>query len=83
MYIPKRDYRFEYLDEVCAHIEETSCSLGCVHAEPDHEYLSVTCPIMAKIWDEEPMEEFDDRGDEGVFCKARVSPDTIGQGVLF
>lgn len=82
-YIPRRDYRFEYMTEAMTNIEENSCSLGCVHAEMDNEYLSITCPVMNKIWDEKPIEEFEDAGDEGLFCKVRVPLETIGQGRLF
>lgn len=65
MYVPKRDYRFEYVTEVMAHVEENQC-VSCVFRE-EGEY-PMCLPIAAKITLEEPVEEINDLGSSGLSC---------------
>lgn len=68
MYKPHRDYRFEYLYEAMEHIEETQC-IDCKFVEPGEYPMCVE--ISGKFLMEEPIEEIEDLGNDGLRCTLR------------
>lgn len=68
-YIPRRDYRFEYVFEAMKHVEERDCK-DCIFAVPG-EY-PMCLPISSMFLTEEPVEEIDDLGDDGLRCTKKV-----------
>jgi hypothetical protein len=65
-YIPRRDYRFEYLTEAASFIEERQCET-CAFKSDRPEY-PMCFEIEAVLWDEKPIVEWDDLGDQGLHC---------------
>lgn len=65
-YIPKRDYRFEYLWDVMSFIEENKCH-DCAFKSDRPDY-PMCFEIEAEIIDEKPVAALDDQGDDGVVC---------------
>jgi len=66
-YKAHRDYRFEYVGDVIEFIEERQC-VTCKFQTDD--------PSMPMCWEfsgaivcEEPVEELDDLGDDGIVCR--------------
>ncbi len=85
MYIPRRDYRFEYVTEAMEFVEVQECST-CVFRE-EGEY-PMCLPIAAKMTLEEPVEEINDLGDDGISCTKYkqgdpTPPQLEGQEKLF
>lgn len=72
-YTPGREERFEYIADIIAHIEETSCSKGC--KVPDANDVAEfgpggQCPILSRLYLELPVDELDDDGRD-IVCQAR------------
>jgi hypothetical protein len=65
MYRPHRDHRFEYVTDVINHIEEIQCG-SCVFRE-DGEF-PMCLPISGQLILEEPVEEINDLGSDGLTC---------------
>jgi hypothetical protein len=82
MYKPGRDGRFYYLWEVANFIEENQCK-GCAFSklqDPDesHEHAKeypMCYTVEGKLIAEEPVEELDDRGNDGIVCNVFRSLD--------
>lgn len=94
MYKPTRDYRFEYIWDAMAFIEDNqcrTCAFGKLN-DPDenknHAFEYPMCyEIEGEFITEEPVEAIDDCGDEGLVCtkyrSAELANQEPGQGVLF
>lgn len=86
MYEPKRDSRFDYLWDVMHFVEEMQCK-GCAFSklqddegDPEHAANYPMChEIEAKFVLEEPVEELDDAGRDGVVCTLFKSVETAKQ----
>lgn len=66
MYKPGRDHRFEYATDVMDFIESHQC-ISCAF-QSDREGYPMCFEIEADIFEEEPVADLDDRGDDGVVC---------------
>jgi hypothetical protein len=85
MYRPHRDGRFEYVTDVINHLEEEQCNT-CVFRE-EGEY-PMCLPISGQIILEEPVEEINDLGRDGLICtkyrNGTPTPEQVeGQEELF
>ena len=76
-YRPKRDGRFYHASDAIRHVEEVSCSLGCISGAQTAEELlewgpGGNCYVLAgvAVGNGEPIEELDDDG-EKVVCLVR------------
>ena len=69
-YIPRRDYRFEYVGEAMVHIENKQC-LKCIHKMDDPDY-PMCFDVGAFFFNEEPVPMVDDLGDAGLNCRKFV-----------
>lgn len=66
-YIPRRDYRFEYLTEVMDFVEERQCH-DCAF-KSDRDDYPMCFEVEGELFAENgPVEALDDLGDEGVVC---------------
>ena len=68
-YTPHRDYRWEYISDMLNWMEENQC-FNCIFRETGEVIMCMEFQGQAFL--EEPMEEWDDLGDEGVACNKRV-----------
>jgi hypothetical protein len=66
MYTPTRDYRFEYASQAIAFIELRQCHT-CLFKENSTDY-PMCYEIAGSIVMEQPVEDIDDRGNEGIVC---------------
>lgn len=66
-YVPRRDYRFEYLWEAMSFIEERQCN-SCAFKSDRPEY-PMCFEIESRFIAEEPVVEVEDLDDEGLVCK--------------
>jgi len=71
MYKPVRDYRFEYAEDAINFIEKHQCG-NCIFRRTDqdaidYDYL-MCAEISISISLEEPVEEIDDLGSNGLSC---------------
>ena len=67
-YIPRRDYRFEYIWDAIKFVEEYQCVTCRFRKDADSEFpmcFEVEAAIMAE---DGPVEALDDLGDSGVVC---------------
>lgn len=65
-YIPRRDYRFEYIWEAMSYLEDHQCST-CKFAEPGEYPMCIE--VASFFLAEEPVEAVDDNDDEGIECR--------------
>ena len=65
-YIPRRDSRFEYIWEAMTFVEDRQCSTCAFKSDRD-EY-PICFEIEAVLIDEQPVVEWEDRGDLGLVC---------------
>lgn len=83
-YIPRRDYRFEYVTEAISFVEERQC-IDCFFKESGE--FPMCMEIQGNVMLEEPIEEWSDLGDEGLLCnKYRnevVAGNEVNQEKLF
>lgn len=87
MYRPQRDHRFEYVHDAIHFIEQYQCG-ACVFRRTDDEEYPMCFEVSGTFYLEEPMEEIDDLGNDGLTCKkykpGDPTPDqVIGQESLF
>lgn len=71
-YIPRRDYRFEYLHDVLNWMEEHVCS-DCIFRKMDQTEYIMCHELEGKIFLEEPIEEWEDLGDLGLSCNLKAT----------
>lgn len=67
MYKPHRDERFHYAHEALQFIEELQCK-ACAFKETDDPSMPMCLEIAGRFFDEEPIEEIDDLGNDGLRC---------------
>jgi len=67
VYKPSRDYRFYYAHEALQFVEEMQCK-ACGYKETDDPNMPMCLEISSKFMLEEPIEEVDDMGDDGLVC---------------
>lgn len=65
VYTPQIDYRFEYVTDAINHIEEEQCN-SCVFREEGE--FPMCLPISGQMILEEPVEEINDLGSDGLVC---------------
>lgn len=85
VYTPQRDRRFEYVTDAISWLEESQCNT-CVFREEGE--FSMCLKISGQMILEEPVEEIDDQGDNGLLCTKHrdgtpTPPQVEGQEVLF
>ena len=64
-FFPRRDYRFEYLTDVMSFIERQCATCAFKSDRPDYP---MCFEIEAELFEEKPVEAFDDHGDDGIVC---------------
>ena len=68
MYHPHRDYRFEYVWEAMAFVEDNQCR-DCQFRKTDSDAYGPMCyEVEAAFMMEEPVVEIDDLGESGLHC---------------
>ena len=87
MYRPHRDERFYYVWEAMHHLEENQCNT-CVFKNTGDPDYPMCLPISGQFILEEPVEEINDLGSDGLVCtkyrNGEPTPEQIeGQGELF
>lgn len=76
-FVARREYppsgRWYYAGECVEHIEEHNCAKGCAVPRPEDLHLGPggCCPVLARVFLEEPAEELVDDG-AVVTCTARI-----------
>lgn len=66
-YVPGRDYRFEYLDDVMLFVEEYQC--GTCAFKSDRPDYPMCFEVEAELFAENgPVQALDDLGEHGVEC---------------
>lgn len=64
----------EYIGDLLWKIERTNCRKGCIHATPMDDYVECALGLLARVFLEEPMPEFDLHGNRYVVCLKRQPP---------
>ena len=71
VFVPRRDYRFEYAEDALEFIEDNFCSKGCKFACGDLEFPSSGCYTLPEnICFEIPVPTIVDADVRGLICKA-------------
>lgn len=78
MYKPHRDGRFHYIHEAIHFVEEMQCK-GCGFKETDDPDMPMCLEVSGKFIMEEPVEEIDDLGNDGIRCTKYRSKDLLEQ----
>lgn len=71
-YKPRRDYRFEYIWDAIAWVEDNQCR-SCIHrkSEQSHSFndeYPMCHEVEADFVEEKPVQAVEDLGDEGLLC---------------
>ena len=71
VFIPRRDYRFEYATDAIEFIEANFCSKGCKFATGDIDYPSIDCHTdIDRILLLEQVPTIVDADERGLICTA-------------
>lgn len=71
VFIPRRDYRFEYAEDALEFIEINFCSKGCKFSCGDIDYPSMGCVTMVdELLLEIPVKTIVDADERGLICTA-------------